>query len=463
MRTYTDLDSYLSLSPSDWTPTQCLCPACGREHTLPFQAVRSGVAQLEHLPEIIQAVLGEVDPQVGVIFDRQIQSLVEERILSVWQDWMPLPLGAPGQLLDASVEIGDATATTLPEHINILVGVGSGVICDLTKWVATKRGLPFMIVGTAASVNAYTSITGSMTENNVKVSKWLNPANAVVLDGGLMATAPQLMTGAGVGDLLARSISNADWRLSQLLRGTYFCPVPFRMMSRYQEAFLGAIAAVGKSDPEALSLVGDAILVSGYSMTILNGETSPSSGSEHILSHFFDFQHNIFDLPKQLHGAQVGVGTIIMSAAYEFLREVDPASLDVDSIERRRLSEVAIELDHRRVFGEHADVLNAATMAKRIDDQAFPSYLKQILRTWDDLWETVEPFLMPSQAIRRTLVQAGGVTTLKAIQRTQAEAEQALLYGSHYRKRYTVLDLFWELGLFPEVAPRILERAGVLD
>ena len=152
-----------------------------------------------------------------------------------------------------------------------------------------------------------------------------------------------------------------------------------------------------------------------------------------------------------------------MSAAYEFLREVDPASLDVDAIERRRLSEVAIELDHRRVFGEHADVLNAATMAKRIDDQAFPSYLKQILRTWDDLWETVEPFLMPSQAIRRTLVQAGGVSTLKAIQRTQAEAEQALLYGSHYRKRYTVLDLFWELGLFPEVAPRILERAGVLD
>jgi len=77
-------------------------------------------------------------------------------------------------------------------------------------------------------MNAYTSITASMTENNVKTSQWLDPASAVLLDPKLLASAPAEMTCAGIGDLLARHVANADWKLSAIIRGTYFCSIPFQ-------------------------------------------------------------------------------------------------------------------------------------------------------------------------------------------------------------------------------------------
>jgi hypothetical protein len=52
---------------------------------------------------------------------------------------------------------------------------------------------------------------------------------------------------------------------------------------------------------------------------------------------------------------------------------------------------------------------------------------------------------------------------LNAIQRTKQQALDALLFGGRYRLRYTLLDLAWDLGLFPEAAEEILESSGVLN
>jgi glycerol-1-phosphate dehydrogenase [NAD(P)+] len=65
-------------------------------------------------------------------------------------------------------------------------------------------------------------------------------------------------------------------------------------------------------------------------------------------------------------------------------------------------------------------------------------------------------------AIREPLKKAGAPLTLEAIQRTREDALEALLYGNRYRPRYTILDLAWELGVFPNAAPEILARSGVL-
>ena len=366
-------------------------------------------------------------------------------------------------LLEASTALGDQAAVDLLEHTNFLIGVGSGVISDLTKWVATQRHLPFLIMGTAASMNAYTSITGTMTENKIKSTRWLDPAEAVLLDAVFLASAPQEMTGAGIGDLLARHIANADWKLAQLINGTYFCPVPYRMMAPYQAAYIPLVNEISENNVSALQKLGDAILVSGYTMTILNGETSPSSGSEHVLSHFFDFQHEIFGKPKNLHGTQVGLGTLLMSTAYEVLHEINPSQLDMDQIERHRLSETAVLLDNQREFGAYSNSINEVFAQKRVPEGAFRPYIRKVIEDWVQIWDEIQPFLMPSAEVKRILVAAGGKTTLSGIQRTPEDALQALLYGSRYRKRLTVLDLFWDLGLFPQVAQEIIDRSGVID
>jgi len=465
MRHLSDLNTYYSLSPSELAGTILKCPECGREHKIPFKIVDSGQNLLQQIPEIIQNLLHKNAELIGVVYDRHIENKLDALFFATIEEsglrYSRIPLGSPEELLDADVEIGDQAAAGLPEGIDFLIGVGSGVISDLTKWVATKQQLPFLLVGTAASMNAYTSITGTMTEKQVKTSKWLDPASAVLLDSTLLASAPKEMTCAGIGDLLARNVSNADWKLAELIRGTYFCPVPFEMMKSYQDGFMPEVFALGKNDPHAMKYLGDAVLVSGYSMTVLDGETSPSSGSEHVISHFFDFQHEVFGLPKKLHGTQVGIGTIIMSAAFELLRALDLSDLDMDEIEQHRLSMGAITIDHRRVFGEYGRILDAVVAQKQISDTDFRPYIKGILESWDQIWEAVGPYLMPTEEIRLAMEKAGGVAQLSGVDRTSEDAIQALLYGSRYRSRYTVLDLYWELGLFPEFAPKILNHARV--
>ncbi len=460
-----DLETYLSLNPTQLADSVLHCPECGRDHMIPINNVISGSGLLPKLPRLIKEILGNQADVVGVVYDRQIEDKIKRQVIKPLEELglslVRVPLGQKGEILDASTAIGDEAAASLPDSVRLLISAGSGVISDLTKWIATQRKIPYILLGTAASMNAYTSITGSMSVGDVKTSKWLDPASAVLLDTDLLVTAPTQMTCAGIGDLLARNVANADWKLASLIRGMYFCSVPYQMMAPYHQSMLSGASALGHHDPIQMKTLADAILVSGYSMTVLNGETSPSSGAEHILSHYFDFQHHIFGLPKNLHGTQVGLASIITSAAYELLQELDITQLEIDEIEQRRLSERAIKHDHRRVFGEHGVLFDQVATQKRIPDDEFPKYIVGILKNWDRIFNEISPYLPPSETIRKTLERAGGVTKLVDLHRTEEEVIQALLYGSHYRPRYTILDLCWELGLFPEIAPEILKRAQV--
>jgi len=235
------------------------------------------------------------------------------------------------------------------------------------------------------------------------------------------------------------------------------------MMALYQEGFVSQIERLGPNDPEAMKALADAVLVSGYSMTILDGETSPSSGSEHVISHFFDFQHELFGLPKNFHGTQVGIGTIIMSAAFELLHEIDPSDLDIEGLQRRRSSQTEMQRDHSRIFGDYGELFDRVVAQKWIPDANYRDYLLDIIQSWDRIWDELSPYLMPADDIRHVMEASGAVAKLSGVNRTQEDALQALLYGSHYRQRYTILDLYWELGLFPSYAEIILERSQVLD
>lgn len=465
MRNINNLTEYLALEPSQFADTYLKCPECGREHHIPIKKATAGKDLISKIPETIFSILGKSPNKVGVIYDRHIEAKLDKLFFSQFASfdlpYVKVPIGEFGTLLDSSVDVGDKAVADLPEGIDILVGVGSGVICDLTKWIATKKKTPFIILGTAASMNAYTSVSATIAENKIKTSIMLDPAEAVLLDSDLMASAPHEMTCAGIGDLLARNVCNADWLLSKHLRGTYFCSVPYQMMVSSQQEYLAQVDLLGKNDSIAMKSLGDAIILSGYSMAILNGETSSSSGSEHVISHFFDFQHEIFDLPKNLHGTQVGIGTIIMSTAYDMLREMDPSDFNIDEIVKNRLSLTDIKKDHAEVFGKYGAKFDEVVAQKHIPEIEFPNYLEKIFRSWNEIWEAVDPFLMPAEVIRQAMESSGSVTKLSGINRTSENAMQALLYGSHYRPRYTVLDLFWELGLFPSLAPEILQRANV--
>ncbi len=462
------LEDFLSRDSSHLADTMLApCPACGHKHPVPFGAIEIGQGVLDSVPRLAHSILGHAPRRPVLIFDQAIEAIIQpqviDRLRAAGLPVEPFPMcGEPGHLLDSGVINGDIAAAEIGPSADLLIAAGSGVISDLTKWIATRLGKPFIICGTAPSMNGYTSITATITENDIKVSKFLNPANAVLMDINIIKDAPMPMIHSGIGDLAARAICNADWKLSELLRGTYFCPLPFWMTAENEAHYLTAAPAIQQRDPGAITFLSEAILLSGLSMTVLEGETSPSSGAEHVLSHFWDLLVHLRGLPKNFHGTQVGVGTIIMLNAYQYLREIDPARIDPRQVLRERPSLEAIEAENRLLYGDKAGSFNDVARKKRIPDSEYVDYLRSILNRWDAIWEGIAPYVAPVERIRVPFDQAGVPYKLEAIHRTRAEAREALLHGGHYRPRYTLLDLFWEMGLFPQAADEILERAGVL-
>ncbi len=464
--TISDVDDYLSRSASRLANTQISCPYCGRKHKIPYQEIVIGPGVVHQVPDLCQKALGRAPKKVGVIFDRAIENAIEREFIHPFlQAGMPvlqIPLGEDGLWLDSNRELGDFVAQSIPEDIDLLVAAGSGVICDLTKWIATHAHKPFILCGTAPSMNGYTSITAVISEHDIKLTKYVDIPYAVVLDTNIISQAPAAMIRAGVGDLAARTVCNADWKLSHYLQDTYFCPLPYQMTASSEELYMSSAAGIHQAEPGAIANLTEAIAVSGLSMSILDGETSPSSGGEHIISHYWDLMNHIEGSPRNLHGAQVGVGTVIMLAGYDYLRELDPSRLDADKLVRERLSLEQILATNTARFGAAAAPLNETSRNKYLPADRFSGYIHKAIETWGQMWQEITPYTARLSEIREKLLAAGVPLSLASVQRTPQQAVDALMFGGRYRSRFTFLDLAWDLGLFPGAVEEILDRSGVL-
>ncbi|MBE0699974.1 MAG: iron-containing alcohol dehydrogenase, partial [Anaerolineaceae bacterium] len=374
--------------------------------------MHQGQNAIAQVPALAEKICGRAPRRAVMIYDQAIEEIILPAIFEpLRRSGMAVEAfamrGEEGHLLDSAVINGNQAAADIGPTADLLIGAGSGVISDLTKWAATKLNRPFIICGTAPSMNGYTSITATITENDIKVSKFLNPANAVVLDVDILAQAPMPMIHAGIGDLAARAICNADWKLSQIQRKTPFCPLPYLMTAENERRYLGASGGLARREPEAIQLLSEAVLLSGLSMTVMEGETSPSSGAEHVLSHFWDLLVHLRGIPKNFHGTQVGVGTIIMLNAYQFLREIDPAKIDPQQVLRRRPALEEIEAENKALYGDKAGSFNAVARKKRISDGEYAAYVRSILDSWDTMWESIGPYVAQVETIRKPFEEAG--------------------------------------------------------
>ena len=466
MKTISDIDEFLNLDSSGLANTKFNCPFCGASHDIPFSSIDVGSGAIGKLPEAINSILGGIPKHPLALYDEFIKPIIEPAIMEplskLGLQLNRMGIGSSGILLDSSDVLGNKIANQISPATEILIGIGSGVICDLTKWIATRLHLPFILFGTAPSMNGYTSITATITENEIKKSKLLSPANAIVADIDVIAKAPESMILAGMQDLTARAICNADWKLSNILRKTYFCPLPYKMTTRTEKNYLSVAAGIALADPDAIHILTESIMVSGISMSILGDNTSPSSGGEHILSHFWDFLVHLRGVPKNLHGAQVGIGTILMLTLYDYMRHHDIRKIDPLKVLRNRPSLEEIERENKQLFGIYGPSFDEVVRQKRIPDHEFVDYVRRILNQWDGLWEQLDPYIASIAKVRTPLETAGVNLKLEAIHRSRQEGLEALLLGSRYRPRYTLLDLAWELGIFPQDAQGILEEARVL-
>lgn len=106
---------------------------------------------------------------------------------------------------------------------DLVIAVGSGVINDIGKILANIAKLPYFIVGTAPSMDGYASATSSMSIDGLKVSLPSKCADVIIGDIEILKNAPMKMLQSGLGDMLAKYISIAEWRIANEIAGEYYC------------------------------------------------------------------------------------------------------------------------------------------------------------------------------------------------------------------------------------------------
>jgi glycerol-1-phosphate dehydrogenase [NAD(P)+] len=62
----------------------------------------------------------------------------------------------------------------------VVLPIGSGVLNDLSKWIAFDLNVPYVCFGTAASMNCYPSANVAATIGGVKSLLWARPPRTVL-------------------------------------------------------------------------------------------------------------------------------------------------------------------------------------------------------------------------------------------------------------------------------------------
>jgi glycerol-1-phosphate dehydrogenase [NAD(P)+] len=304
----------------------------------------------------------------------------------------------------------------------------------------------FISVPTAPSVDGFTSIGAPMIIEGVKKTVYCHAPIAIFADLNTLCAAPQAMIAAGFGDMLGKYTSIADWRLGQLLWDEpYDESIALRTLAAVQQC-TDNVEGIGRAEPQALGALFDALVESGYCMLDF-GQSRPASGAEHHYSHFWEMKLLREGRPAVLHGAKVGVATVLVAGLYDRVRTLSRDQV-ADLLEASNLPDKAEELEIiGRAYGGEADEVSRdqGRFLDLTEDQ-YDALKLRILQNWDAV-QAIAAQVPPAEEVARLLETAGGPSRVDQIGISKQEKEMAIADAHYLRDRFTVRKLTRVLGV----------------
>ena len=360
-----------------------------------------------------------------------------------------------------------ADAETAVAGADCVVVVGSGTITDICK-VATERvgRIPLVVLQSAASVNGFSDDLSVVLKDGVKrtiPSRW---PDALLVDLPTLAAAPTAMNAAGFGDAIAMYTAPADWYLASIVgMDDSYHPAPVDMLLGGGPDLLDRTDELRRHEPEALDRLARMLALDGIAIGV-TGTTAVLSGTEHLVSHLLDMNAGKRNLPLAFHGAQVGVATIVVAAAWEtLLAELDPSAIDVEACFPKPASMEPVvraafeELDPTGAIGDECWSDYGKKLERwRENRQDFEASLGNWTRHRDELSKMVAS----PERLCGALKEAGAPVRFGELKpaATPETVRWALLYCHLMRNRFTFVDLLFFLGWWDDdFVERLLERA----
>ena len=343
-----------------------------------------------------------------------------------------------------------SVASHMDLSCDIFISVGSGVINDLGKVIASLCDLPYIIVGTAPSMDGYASGSSSIIRDGLKYSLTTKCADVVIGDLNVLSQAPMHMIRSGVGDLFAKFISIVEWRISALITGEYFCEEITSMVNEALQNCVDNLDGMAKRDPAAIKTVMDGMVLAGMSMNYAT-ISRPASGMEHYISHIFDMRGVEFGTPIDLHGIQCGIATVSSLRIYEKIRQIKKPDRQAALDYVRAFNYEDWKAFLREQLGKSAEaMIEIEAREHKYDIELHEKRLDFIIEHWDELLEIMN-MLPTADEVAALLRRIGAPTTFAEIGFSAEEERNAILMSKDIRDKYVGSRLLWDLGLLDQI------------
>lgn len=430
---------------------------CGRHHVCALQYLKIGRGAVESVPEML-AAMGKKRP--FVVCDQNTYEVAGRRVCEIL-DRAGVEHGLyviPGKRISpAEWEVGSALMHYDP-RCDMLLGVGSGVVNDTCKVLAHAIGVPSAIVGTAPSMDGYASNSSSMEVNHVKVSLYNHAPVGILLDSEILAQAPMRMLWAGLGDMVAKYIAVCEWRISHIVTGEFYCESIAQMMRSALKKIVDASDGITKRDPDAIQSIAEGLVVAGMAMAYAE-ISRPASGLEHYFSHMWEMMALERGVPYDLHGIQVGVGTVLSMKLYRKIRQIQPDRAKAEA-HMKAFSRADWEAQVRRIFGKTADEIIAIEDKTHKNDPArHAKRLDNLVNHWDEILKIIDEELPDYDTLYQTMAKTGMPMRPSEIDVPMDDVVNAFIGARDIRDKYLSCSFLWDLGLTDEFAEYLREVA----
>ncbi|MCR5040811.1 MAG: iron-containing alcohol dehydrogenase [Clostridia bacterium] len=333
----------------------------------------------------------------------------------------------------------------MPKGVNAVVGVGGGVINDTCKIIASRGGLPYFIVATSCSMDGFASGTSSMIRDDLKVTIDSVCPGVVIGDLDVLCAAPPRLAASGYGDMAAKYVSIAEWKMSEIINEEYCCPFICSLVDSAVALCTENRKGLKTGDEAAVRSIFEGLILSGIAADYAQSSRA-ASGTEHYFSHSWDMRSLAFGAPCDLHGIQCGIGTVLTVRTYEkLLRELGdegPGSDDVTApfdFERRKA-------ELREVYGPAAEAMIESDVSnRRYDPGEHKLRFERIKAHWAELAGIIRS-LPSSETIAGFLADAGCPTEPEEIGVPTEDCRRILPLICDLRYKYTLSTLLWDLG-----------------
>jgi glycerol-1-phosphate dehydrogenase [NAD(P)+] len=206
-------------------------------------------------------------------------------------------------------------AFTIPNGTQAIVGVGGGKVLDVAKYIAFLNNLFFISIPTSTAHDGFASSGCSLIIEGKRTSLSAKMPYGIIVDLNIVKNSPEKFIFSGLGDIVSKITAVQDWKFEESHGYTKVNDFAV-MMAKKSVNSVVRMPYTSIKEEFFLKEIVDSLTMSGIAMEIA-GNSSPASGSEHLISHALD---KIIKTP-QLHGIQVGIATLLMSFVQEHRSE----------------------------------------------------------------------------------------------------------------------------------------------